>query len=344
MVFVQFLLLALGLAALAVSTRQFTLVIRLMCWLGGFILFVVAAALALMSNPDRVGIFTILGEASSPGPSGKSVLDQALSGSWLTGAIAPLFDIFIVFGAILAIGAAIALTPGDKLDKAMRPVIAGTIGAMVGGFIALALVASGLSGTPVERTYISRGVTDVIDGDTIRIGDVSMRLAYIDAPEFFAGEVSGWSQFNQWCRRDGGMMPCGQESRTHLADLVQGNIVVCRPVQNPHPSQAREAFGRPIVSCEVRKKDEPAFDLATKMAADGHADVARDNNGVPILPCADPVRQAAIAAQSASPGHPALGMWRGPTLTPYVWRNNDDLRRRFVDRANTQIPPVSLRC
>src|SRR5262245_40215410 len=112
MVLLQFFLLILGLVALAVSTRRFSLVVRLMCWLAGFVLFVIAAALALMADPDRVSVFTILGELSRPGPGGHSIFDQAFAGGWLGAAIAPLFDIFIVFGVIMAICAAIALTPG----------------------------------------------------------------------------------------------------------------------------------------------------------------------------------------------------------------------------------------
>jgi hypothetical protein len=115
---------------------------------------------------------------------GKSAAWQAL-GNWTTVAqtVQSMAGVLIVLGALLAVLALLALTPGETIEAIVRPLLLLVLGAVGGGLLALALHAAGLGGYVKNRVYV--GVPDeVIDGDTIRIGDVSIRLYGLDAPEF----------------------------------------------------------------------------------------------------------------------------------------------------------------
>lgn len=57
----------------------------------------------------------------------------------------------------------------------------------------------------------------VIDGDSLRIGDVEIRISDYDAPEF-----------TQLCSTEGGWpWPCGQKARLRLKALVAAGGLVC---------------------------------------------------------------------------------------------------------------------
>lgn len=96
-------------------------------------------------------------------------------------------------------------------------------------FLVLALVAAG----PALSTG---GSVRVIDGDTIALGETTVRLAGIDAPE--AGQPCGD------LRRD-----CGAAARQALADLIAGRPVTCR--QAGHA----ESWGRAVAFCTAGDGD-----------------------------------------------------------------------------------------
>jgi endonuclease YncB( thermonuclease family) len=76
-------------------------------------------------------------------------------------------------------------------------------------FLLMALVATPtLAG---EEAHIV-GTATIVDGDTIDVGPVRIRLHGIDAPE--AGQRCG--------KANGGTWPCGDEAIGRLADLVEG--------------------------------------------------------------------------------------------------------------------------
>lgn len=97
-------------------------------------------------------------------------------------------------------------------------------------------------------TTISGPVT-IVDGDTIRLGAVPVRIHGIDAPE--AGQA---------CQTpDGATWSCGGEATGHLATLTEGRTVVCEALD-------RDAYGRVIGRCSA-----DGTDLAAQMVSAGLA-------------------------------------------------------------------------
>ena len=92
------------------------------------------------------------------------------------------------------------------------------------------------------------GVARVVDGDTVEIAGVTVRLLHIDAPET-----------GQTC----GSAPCGVTATAHLAGLIAGRAVVC-------VGDTRDAYGRLLAVCHAGGRD-----LNRAMVADGHAMVFR---------------------------------------------------------------------
>ncbi len=234
-----------------------------------------------------------------------------------------MFDIIFVLAALLAFVALIAFTPGEFIERLVRPFLLFLIGAIGGGFLALALVATGLGGHAKDHIYTKLMTAgDVIDGDTIRMDGVSLRLWAIDAPEYSARRKD-FNAHNQMCRHDdGAKYNCGADARQHLAALVIHQVVVCTPPVAGTASHAelREAFGRPIVKCDVHDNGAKGIDLAAAMAQEGYADIFPDGSGVNL-----PYAELVAAAKQEH-----LGMWAGQALSPSVWRNDDQRRRQFI--------------
>jgi endonuclease YncB( thermonuclease family) len=108
------------------------------------------------------------------------------------------------------------------------------------------------------------------DGDNIRCGGRSMRLARIDAPKLrdemrrcVYGERAAWSGRCSGPTR-------GEEARDHLRALVRGQAVTCRVVdaspQRPG-FQSADQHGRPVVTCSV----PGVGDLGEAQVRAGHA-------------------------------------------------------------------------
>lgn len=114
-----------------------------------------------------------------------------------------------------------------------QPIVGFLIGALVG------LVASVAS----AEHPVLRGTGAAIDGDTLEVAGVTVRLLHIDAPE--TGQ------------------PFGPEATDMLATLVAGVPVVCRGGGHDH-------YGRRLAECTAGGRD-----LAAEMVARGGAAVFR---------------------------------------------------------------------
>ena len=57
------------------------------------------------------------------------------------------------------------------------------------------------------------GKADIVDGDTIKVGGIPVRLYGIDAPEG-----------RQTCQRDGKTYGCGKQATKALANLIAGTV------------------------------------------------------------------------------------------------------------------------
>lgn len=89
----------------------------------------------------------------------------------------------------------------------------------------------------------------VIDGDTLRDGDVTYRLEGIDAPEL--GQTCGTAGTRRW--------PCGNEAKEWLAGWLDGRQITCR-------AQGADGYGRIIATCFADGQD-----IGERLVRDGRA-------------------------------------------------------------------------
>ena len=146
--------------------------------------------------------------------------------------------------------------------------------------LALALAGgAGLLLKPNGRAL--EGRAHVTDGDTIRLGDVRIRLKGIDAPEM-----------KQRCSRAGRPYACGETSRQALIDLVSGETVRCR-------ATGRDRYQRILARCTV-----DGSDIGTRLVEEGWAvSYGRDYE-----------REEARARSRSA------GLWAGEFARPQDWR------------------------
>ena len=127
----------------------------------------------------------------------------------------------------------------------------------------------------------------VVDGDTLRLGDRTLRLADIDAPER-----------GQTCTDAAGRpFDCGAAAAEALSRLVNGRSVVCRV-------EGRDRFGRGLGTCTAG-----GVDLNAGLVAAGWA-LAYDND----------VRMSAYEAQARIGNR---GLWAGGFTRPEEWRRRN---------------------
>jgi endonuclease YncB( thermonuclease family) len=124
----------------------------------------------------------------------------------------------------------------------------------------------------------------VVDGDSLRAGNVRIRLIGIDAPELF-----------QTCRDDyGRAWSCGRAAKAKLAALVAGGAVACT-------DRGRDRYDRTLAICSAGN----IADLGEALVRAGLA-VDYFNGGY------DAAEREARAARR--------GLWRGTFMRPQDWR------------------------
>ena len=128
---------------------------------------------------------------------------------------------------------------------------------------ALALVAIGLGGQVKPQTFTGvvssigpNGEPSVHDGDTFWLGETSLRLWGIDAPEL-----------SQQCATS---TNCGELSRAHLQALIVGKMIQCDQRLSVNSGRLVETFGRPLVKCWVLE-GQRREDVGEAMISDGFA-------------------------------------------------------------------------
>ena len=124
------------------------------------------------------------------------------------------------------------------------------------------------------------GAAQIIDGDSLRINGVEIRLRGIDAPELM-----------QTCRLSGQNMPCGRTAKNALQRLANTGLVTCI-------GDERDRYGRILAVCRVR-----GIDMNAVMVRDGHA-----------VAFGDYVREEAAASAAFR------GIWEGEFERPRDWR------------------------
>lgn len=83
------------------------------------------------------------------------------------------------------------------------------------------------------------GYAVVIDGDTLKIGTLHIRLYGIDAPEK-----------QQACQESGREVPCGKRAAEMLAEILEGQTVTC--TRQP----GRDRYRRMIARCTTAAGDD----------------------------------------------------------------------------------------
>ena len=162
----------------------------------------------------------------------------------------------------------------------------------IAGLLAVSLIATQGFDTAGARSSAlyppgatTTGTARVIDGDTIVVGDVKVRLEGIDAPEL--GQTCGGGWLASW--------PCGQEAASHLSRLVRDRVVHC-------DSLGTDAYGRMLGSC-------------TTEGLDLNADMVR--NGLAWAFVKYSTRFSVLEADARAR---RVGIWSGEAKPAWVWR------------------------
>jgi len=105
-----------------------------------------------------------------------------------------------------------------------------------------------MSASFIARAQDVSGVARAVDGDTLNVSGIVIRLHGIDAPEL-----------NQGCARAGAPWSCGREAADQLATFVAGRQIRCE-------QRDTDDFGRVVATCKVG-----SLDLSAAMADAGLA-------------------------------------------------------------------------
>jgi endonuclease YncB( thermonuclease family) len=150
----------------------------------------------------------------------------------------------------------------------------------------------------------------VIDGDSLEIGSISIRLFGVDA---FEGRQS--------CRSNGGNWPCGESATGKLAELVGTGQLVCT-------KKDTDSYGRTVARCTAGTTD-----LAAELARAGLALAYRQYSNDYI----DEEEEARAAGR---------GAWAGEFDAPWDWRrqgSRDSAESSAPGRsAETPSPVISV--
>ena len=128
------------------------------------------------------------------------------------------------------------------------------------------------------------GKAEILDGDTIKMDGIPVRLNGIDAPEG-----------RQTCDRNGKIYGCGKQATQALANLIAGRLVQCEVV-------GRDDYARLLGVCSVADTE-----LNRTMVRNGWA--------FAFVKYSDRYAADQNAAETAK-----VGLWSGSFVKPWEWR------------------------
>ena len=155
---------------------------------------------------------------------------------------------------------------------------------------------------PVPFNQDFAGITHVIDGDTIHVGDTRVRLEGIDAPES-----------NQTCKRATGEdWACGSEATRAMRAMAEGREVVCR-------NHGLDKYGRTLGTCFAQGRSVNAEMVKLGLA------------------WAYVKYSTAYTTEEAEARRAKLGVWQGEAMPAWDFRARAWARTEEVAPANCPI-------
>ena len=125
----------------------------------------------------------------------------------------------------------------------------------------------------------------VVDGDSLKLGEQNVRLAHIDAPEYY-----------QTCKRaDKSTYNCGIKAREKLESLLKLGELSCKTV-------GRDIYNRDMSECFAGRTN-----INLEMVRSGWAVVYKSRDAVYLEAQADAKRAK-------------LGIWQGKYMKPELYR------------------------
>ena len=160
---------------------------------------------------------------------------------------------------------------------------------------------------PIQADVAGRA--RVIDGDTIEVGSVRIRLFGLDAPESAQSCLEGSRRWS-----------CGQQATRTLARRIDGESVACE-------ERDRDRYGRVVAVCRHGAQDVNAW-----LVREGWAMAYRRYS-------------SAYVGEEADAKAAKRGLWTGKFVPPWDWRRGDRLKSGSRDRvkATRDAPRVSAR-
>ena len=160
---------------------------------------------------------------------------------------------------------------------------------------------------PIQADVAGRA--RVIDGDTIEVGSVRIRLFGLDAPESAQSCLEG---SRHW--------PCGEQATRALVGRIDGESVACE-------ERDRDRYGRVVAVCRYGGQDVNAW-----LVREGWAMAYRRYS-------------SAYVGEEAAPKAAKRGLWRGAFVPPWDWRRGDRLKSASLDsvKATRDAPRVAAR-
>jgi len=152
-------------------------------------------------------------------------------------------------------------------------------------------------------SYVGRA--HVVDGDTINISGVLIRLEGIDAPE--TNQTCSGANGNQW--------QCGKSATQHLAVLVKGQTVSCEKTGD-------DAYGRTLAVCRL----PDGSDLNARLVRDGFA--------LAFVRYSSRYIKEEQEAKSAK-----RGLWVGSFQPPWDWRAIQRSKQQFTSNNSVALMP-----
>lgn len=169
--------------------------------------------------------------------------------------------------------------------------------------IVVVVLASLAGGAHLEAASEIVGAARAVDGDTLEIDDVRIRLFGVDAPET-----------DQSCPRDNGVTwACGEVAAARLAELVGGRETRCL-------ERDRDRYGRVVATCRAG-----SVDLGAQLVGEGLAWAYRRYS------------DRYVAAESRAKTT-RLGLWRGEVRPAWEYRA-DRRDARTTPMGNTRSAP-----